>query len=91
MAPDGISFHHASIIADGTIDGADFTFTTAVSAEQNFEGNLVLSAGSNLTLNSIPAPVTSRRRDATEANRSQIENNIQSSSSLQDDTRRVED
>jgi hypothetical protein len=29
---------HASIIANGTIDGVDFAFTTAVSAEQKFEG-----------------------------------------------------
>jgi len=74
---------NASIIADGTIDGADFTFTTAVSAEQNFEGNLVLSAGSNLTLNVDPSTwFTSsgaRLDPRTEANRSQIENNIQSS------------
>jgi len=74
---------NASIIADGTIDGADFTFTTAVSAEQQFEGNLVLNAGSNLTLNVDPSTwFTSsgaRLDPRTESNRSQIENNIQSS------------
>ena len=74
---------NASIIADGTIDGADFTFTTAVSAEQKFEGNLVLNAGSNLTLNVDPSTwFTSsgaRLDPRTESNRSQIENNIQSS------------
>ena len=74
---------NASIIADGTIDGADFTFTTAVSAEQKFEGNLVLNAGSNLTLNVDPSTwftSSAGRLDPTvAANRSQIENNIQSS------------
>jgi len=74
---------NASIIADGTIDGADFTFTTAVSAEQQFEGNLVLNAGSNLTLNVDPSTwFTSngaRLDPRTESNRSQIESNIESS------------
>jgi hypothetical protein len=74
---------NASIIADGTIDGADFIFTTAVSAEQKFEGNLALNAGSNLTLNVDPSTwFTSsgaRLDPRTESNRSQIENNIQSS------------
>ena len=74
---------NASIIADGTIDGADFTFTTAVSAEQQFEGNLVLNAGSNLTLNVDPSnwftSSGARLDPRTESNRSQIEGNIQSS------------
>jgi len=73
----------ASIIADGTIDGADFTFTTAVDTEQKFEGNLVLNDGSNLTLNVDPSTwFTSsgaRLDPRNESNRSQIENNIQSS------------
>ncbi|HTO97468.1 MAG TPA: hypothetical protein VMK66_10535 [Myxococcales bacterium] len=29
----------ASIIADGTIDGAPFTFTSGVTVEQELEGN----------------------------------------------------
>jgi len=74
---------NASIIADGTIDGADFTFTTAVNTEQKFEGNLVLNDGSNLTLNVDPSAwFTSsgaRLDPRNESNRSQIENNIQSS------------
>ena len=41
----------ASIIADGTIDGAPFTFTSAVTAEQKLEGNVVVGGDSNLTLN----------------------------------------
>ena len=74
---------NASIIADGTIDGANFSFATAVSAEQKFEGNLVLNAGSNLTLNVDPSTwftSSAGRLDPTVAtNRSQIESNIQSS------------
>ena len=73
----------ASIIADGTIDGAAFTFTTAVTAEQKFEGNLVLKDGSNLTLNvDASSWFTSggaRLDPRNESNRSQIENNIQNS------------
>jgi hypothetical protein len=41
----------ASIIADGTIDAVPFSFTSAVTAEQKFEGDLVLAEGNNLTLN----------------------------------------
>ena len=74
---------NASIIADGTIDGAAFSFTTAVSAEQKFDGNMVLNSGSNLTLNVDPSTwfsSTAGRLDPTvAANRSQIESNIQSS------------
>jgi len=73
----------ASIIADGTIDGAPFTFTTAVTAEQRFEGTIDLKDGSNLTLN-VDATTWftssgSRLDPRNEANRSQIENNIQDS------------
>jgi hypothetical protein len=74
---------NASIIADGTIDGANFSFATAVSAEQKFEGNLVLNNGSNLTLDVDPSTwftSSAGRLDPTVAtNRSQIESNIQSS------------
>lgn len=73
----------ASIIADGTIDGAPFSFASAVTAEQKFEGNIVLAEGSNLTLNVDAASwFTSgglRLDPRSESNRSQIENNIQSS------------
>jgi hypothetical protein len=73
----------ASILVDGTIDGAAFTFKTAVTAEQKFEGNLVLATGSNLTLNVDAASwftANGARLDPRdEANRSQIENNIQKS------------
>jgi hypothetical protein len=73
----------ASILVDGTIDGAAFTFKTAVTAEQKFEGNLVLASGSNLTLN-VDAGTWfmangARLDPRDEANRSQIENNIQKS------------
>jgi hypothetical protein len=73
----------ASIIADGTIDGAPFSFRTAVDTEQTFEGEVVLSDGSNLTLSVDPtAWFTSgggRLDPRNEANRSAIENNIQKS------------
>ena len=73
----------ASIIADGTIDGAPFSFKTAVDTEQKFEGNLVLTDGSNLTLSVDPTGwFTSggaRLDPRNESNRSQIENNIQQS------------
>src|SRR2546426_6832767 len=73
----------ASVIADGTIDGAAFTFTTAVTAEQRFDGIIDLKDGSNLTLN-VDASTWftsggSRLDPRNETNRSQIENNIQNS------------
>jgi hypothetical protein len=88
---------NASIIADGTIDGAGFSFATAVSAEQKFEGNLDLNNGSNLTLNVDPSTwftsSAGRLDPNVDANRSQIENNIQSSFKAfkDDDTDGVED
>lgn len=73
----------ASIIADGTIDGAPFSFKTAVNTQQRFEGNVVLSDGSNLTLSVDPtgwfASGGARLDPRNGSNRSQIENNIQSS------------
>lgn len=80
----------ASIIADGTIDGAPFSFASAVTAEQKFEGNLVVGDGSNLTLNVDAASwftaAGSRLDPRNESNRSQIENNIQNSfQAFQDD------
>jgi len=41
----------ASIIADGTIDGVAFSFSTPMDVEQELEGNFVLDSSSNLTLN----------------------------------------
>jgi hypothetical protein len=74
---------NASIIADGTIDGVPFSFTSAVTAEQKFDGTLVLADGSNLTLNVDAASWFtsggSRLDPRSESNRSQIENNIQQS------------
>jgi hypothetical protein len=73
----------ASLIADGTIDGASFSFVTAVTAQQSFTGAMPLEDGSNLTLNvdaSSWFTVNGTRLDPrNEQNRSQIENNIQSS------------
>jgi len=75
---------------NGTIDGADFQFVTAVNQDQKTEGNIVLADGSNLTLAVDPSTwFTSggARLDPTnEQNRSQIENNIQASlKAFQDD------
>jgi len=79
----GMVTEQASIIADGTIDGAAFSFKTAVNAEERFEGLLELKDGSNLTFNVDAASwFTSggaRLDPRNEANRSQIENNIQGS------------
>jgi hypothetical protein len=73
----------ASIIADGTIDGASFSFTSAVTAEEKFEGNVVIGDASNLTLNVDAASWFtangSRLDPRSEPNRAQIENNIQKS------------
>jgi hypothetical protein len=81
---------NASIIVDGTIDGAAFEFVSAVNAEQQYEGNLVLKDGSNLTLAVDPSTWFmsggSRLDPTNEQNRSQIENNIQASlQAFQDD------
>jgi uncharacterized phage protein gp47/JayE len=69
--------------ADGTIDGASFSFTSAVTAEQKFEGNVVIGDASNLTLNVDAASWFtangSRLDPRSESNRAQIENNIQKS------------
>lgn len=46
----------ASIIVDGTIDGAPFTFTTGLDEHQEYEGNLVVGEGQdNITLNIDPS------------------------------------
>ena len=74
----------ASIVVDGNIDGAAFTFTTAVEAEQKFEGAVTLGGGSNLTLSVDPttwfgASSSARLDPRVEGNRSQIEENIKTS------------
>jgi len=81
---------NASIIVDGTIDGADFQFVTAVDQEQKTEGNIVLADGANLTLAVDPSgwftSGGSRLDPKNEQNRSQIENNIEASlKAFQDD------
>ena len=74
----------ASIVVDGTIDGAAFTFSTPMDVEQKLEGTFVLGANSNVTLN---VDVTSwfggagsaRLDPRTDSARSGIESNIQHS------------
>ncbi len=74
----------ASIIADGTVDGAAFSFSTPMDVEQELEGNFVMGSSSNLTLN-VDASTWfggsgSARFDPREASvKSQIEGNIQRS------------
>lgn len=74
----------ASIIADGTIDGAAFSFSTPMDVEQEIEGDYALGANSNLTLNVAATSwfggAGSARLDPRDPNvRSQIEGNIQRS------------
>lgn len=74
----------ASIVVDGTIDGAAFTFSTPMDVEQKLEGTFVLGANSNVTLN---VDVTSwfggagsaRLDPRNDSARSGIESNIQHS------------
>ena len=44
----------ASVIAEGTIDGANFTYTSSVETKQESKGTIELKDGSNLTLNVDP-------------------------------------
>lgn len=74
----------ASVAVEGKIDGVDFTFVSAVEAQQKYEGNLVLTDGSNLTLDLNPAnwfgaSVAARLDPRVSGNRSQIESNIKAS------------
>ena len=74
----------ASIIADGTIDGTAFSFSTPMDVEQELEGVFVLGASSNLTLNVdasswFGASATARLDPRDETKRGQIESNIQHS------------
>jgi hypothetical protein len=73
----------ASIIVDGTIDGSAFSFVSSLEAQQKSEGNLDLTADSNLTLNVDETnwfgAGTARLDPRVESNRSRIENSIKSS------------
>lgn len=73
----------ASIIVDGTIDGAAFSFVTPLEVEQKFDRPLVLGPGSNLTINVDETgwfgSATARLDPRVAANQAQIEANIQAS------------
>ena len=74
----------ASIIVEGTVDNASFTFTTPMEVQQELEGNFVLGSTSNLTLNvdssSWFGGAGSARLDPrTAGNASAIEDNIKRS------------
>ena len=71
---------NASIIVDGTFNGAPFSYVTDSEAQQKFEGNVTLNAGSNITLNVDPSNwfgTAAAPLDPTvAANKSAIDNNI---------------
>lgn len=74
---------NASIIVDGTFNGAPFSYVTDIEAQQKFEGNITLDAGSNITLNVDPTnwfgTATAPLDPTVAANKSAIDNNIRSS------------
>lgn len=82
----------SSVIVDGTIDNAPFTFTSSVDAQQQAEGTFDFTEGTHgLTLN-LDATTwfggsgASRLDPRQSGSRSQIENNIQNSfKAFQDD------
>lgn len=73
----------ASVIVDGTIGTANFTFISALEAQQKSEGTFDLKSGSNVTLNVDETTWfgsgTALLDPRNEANRSQIESNIRAS------------
>ena len=82
----------ASVLVDGTIDARPFTFRSAVDAQQELEGSFTLGDGSHyVTLNLDPSgwfggSGAARLDPTVDANRSQIENQIQRSfQAFQDD------
>ncbi len=88
---DDLLKQRASAIIEGTIDGESFTFTTAIEAEQEFEGRFVVTDGSsNVTFDVdtskwfVKDGARLDPRDA--ANRAAIEANLRSSiNAFQDD------
>lgn len=74
---------NASIIVDGTFNSSAFSYVTDIEAQQKFEGNITLNAGSNITLNVDPTNwfgTAAAPLDPTvAANKSAIDNNIRSS------------
>jgi len=83
---------NASIIVDGTIDGAAFTFTSAVDAQQQAEGTFNFGDGSHAMTLNLDASTwfggigAARLDPRVPGKRSAIENNIQKSfKAFQDD------
>ena len=74
---------NASIVVEGKLtNGQPYTFTSAVEAEQKFEGSFTIGSGnSNLTLNIVPSgwfgTAAAPLDPGNASNRSQIEGNIQ--------------
>ncbi len=79
----------ASIIVDGTIDGAPFQFVSSLDEEQELEGNIVLDGTDNITLNLDPSGwftgASGRLDPRVASNRSTIEANIKRSIDVFDD------
>jgi hypothetical protein len=81
----------ASIIVEGQIDNAPYTFISALDAEEKFEGTFTFTDGAqNVTLNVDPSTwfggTGSARLDPrVTGNKSAIENNIQASMKLFED------
>ena len=90
-AADDLVNQHASAIIEGTFNGQPFTFVTALEAEQEFEGNFVVTdKSSNVTFDVdttswfVKDGVALDPRDA--ANRAAIEANLRRSiNAFQDD------
>lgn len=82
---DDLKKANASVIVDGTIDGAAFSFSTGLIAEQEYEGALTVASGANnITLNIDASKwfvdATGARLDPTSAAaKSAIEANIRAS------------
>jgi Domain of unknown function (DUF4382) len=81
----------ASIIVEGQIDGQAYTFLSALDAQEKFEGTFNFTSGpQNLTLNVDPSAWfggtgTARLDPRNPANKSAIENNIQTSMKVFED------
>lgn len=78
-----------SVVLEGTVDGAAFTFTSSLDEEQERKGTFAIGGGDNLTFNFNPAgwfTKNSARLDPRETtNKSDIEKNIKDSLDCYDD------
>jgi len=88
---DDLVKQHASAIIEGTVDGVKFTFTTAIEAQQEFEGTFVVTdKSSNVTFDVDTSKWFvkdgARLDPRVAANRPAIEDNLRNSiNAFQDD------